>query len=102
VCGLQVFDAAVSRFPTGGIVPHMGWNSVGQTQGALFEGIGPDADFYFVHSFAAAICDDTVAQSEYLKPFSAALQKENFYAVQFHPEKSGKAGAQLLNNFLKL
>jgi len=100
--GLKVFDTDVRHFPSGGIVPHMGWNSITDATGTLFEGITANANFYFVHSFAADICANTIARNDYLRPFSAALQKDNFYAVQFHPEKSGAAGAQLLINFLKL
>lgn len=100
--GLGIFDAEVVKFPPTGIVPHMGWNSVCNLESPIFKGIREGEDFYFVHSFAAKICPETAATNDYIFDFSAALQKDNFYAVQFHPEKSGKAGLQLLSNFLNL
>jgi len=83
-------------------VPHMGWNSVSGLKTPLFNNISDDEYFYFVHSFYATIGADTNATCNYLVPFSAALQHDNFYATQFHPEKSGKAGAKILENFLKI
>lgn len=100
--GLHIFDTAVKAFPAGGIVPHMGWNNVQQTRGPLFKGINSDEDFYFVHSYCADRCAETIGVTDYVLPFSAALQKQNFFGVQFHPEKSGEAGIQLLKNFLAL
>lgn len=100
--GIGVFDNKVRLFPSTDIVPHMGWNDCNTLQGQLFQGIQEGADFYFVHSYCAEVNENTVATTNYILPFSAALQKDNFYAVQFHPEKSATIGNQLLKNFLKL
>lgn len=100
--GLGVFDTNVIKFPPEDKVPHMGWNTVQHLDNVLFKGIAPDADFYFVHSYHAGLSDATAGVCKYILPFSAALQKDNFYAVQFHPEKSGAVGEQLLKNFLEL
>lgn len=100
--GMGVFDCAVRRFPALERVPHMGWNGLVQTRGRLFESMPTAADVYFVHSYYAACCTDTVATCDYILPFSAALQKNNFYALQFHPEKSAGTGALILKNFLTL
>ena len=80
----------------------MGWNSIEHDGSPLFEGIDQDADFYFVHSYYAEKTDLTSATTDYGIPFSAALAKANFQAVQFHPEKSGETGLQLIKNFLRL
>lgn len=100
--GLEIFDAAAKKFPATDIVPHMGWNNLEQLDGPLFKGLENTEDFYFVHSYYAELSRQTAASCNYILPFSAALQKDNFYAVQFHPEKSGKPGLQLLQNFLEL
>lgn len=100
--GLGIFDVDVKHFPAKDLVPHTGWNNLEQVNGTLFEGSCPNPDFYFVHSYYADICVDTISVTNYIVPFSAAMQKNNFHAVQFHPEKSGEKGMQLLNNFLKL
>ena len=100
--GLGVFDAKVLQFPPTGLVPQMGWNNFISLKGKLFDGFALDNDCYFVHSYYAEICPETIAVTDYILPFSAALQKNNFYATQFHPEKSAKIGLQILNNFLKL
>lgn len=101
---MGIFDVDVKRFPaTPGVkVPHMGWNSIGDYQGALTEGLVDNAYVYFVHSYAAPVCDDTVATCEYIHPFSAMLHKDNFYAAQFHCEISGNVGQQIIENFIKL
>lgn len=104
--GLGIFSNNVKRFPTQGNsgfkVPHMGWNTLIGCKGKLFEGL-PDAPFvYYVHSFYAEIGEATVATTDYILPFSAALQKDNFYALQFHPEKSGVDGELIMRNFLEL
>ncbi|CAM3949254.1 imidazole glycerol phosphate synthase subunit HisH [Flavobacterium antarcticum] len=99
--GLGIFDAKVLQFPPTALVPQMGWNNFTSLKGKLFDGIALENDCYFVHSFYAKICPETIAVSDYILPFSAALQKNNFYATQFHPEKSAKIGLQILNNFLK-
>ena len=83
-------------------VPHMGWNSITGLRTPLFDQISEEEYFYFVHSFYATIGADTAATCNYLVPFSAALQRDNFYATQFHPEKSGKTGAKILENFINL
>lgn len=83
-------------------VPHMGWNTVltGRNPG-LLDGIGPDARFYFVHSYAAPVNAFTVASCDHGRPFTAIVQRGNFSGVQFHPERSGPAGARLLKNFVE-
>lgn len=83
-------------------VPHMGWNSLGNLKTDLFRGIKPEDYVYFVHSYCASVGKDTVATCDYINEFSAALHKDNFYATQFHPEKSGPVGAQILKNFIEL
>jgi imidazole glycerol-phosphate synthase subunit HisH len=83
-------------------VPHMGWNSISDLKTPLFNNVGEEEYFYFVHSFYATTGVDTAATCKYIVPFSAALQRDNYYATQFHPEKSGKAGAKILENFLKI
>ncbi len=99
---LSVFDAEVKKFPAEDIVPHMGWNNLQEVEGELLKGVSPADDLYFVHSYYAEICKYTIASCTYIIPFSAALQKDNFYATQFHPEKSGKVGEQILKNFIAL
>ncbi len=103
---LGIFDSDVRKFdadPHAGIkVPHMGWNSLTDMDSGLFDGLSEGDFVYFVHSFAADVCDDTVAVSENGRRFSAALNKGNFYGVQFHPEKSGDVGERILRNFMNL
>lgn len=100
--GLGIFDIDVKKFPVGNKVPHMGWNSLVSPSGALFSGCAAGEDVYFVHSYYAGTGKHTVAEARYTLPFSAALQKDNFYAVQFHPEKSALTGQSILKNFLTL
>ena len=103
--GMGLFDCRVRRFlPEEGIkVPHMGWNTIGNLEGKLFKGIPEGAFVYFVHSFRPDLCCDTIATCRHGSTlFSAALKYENFYGTQFHPEKSGGTGAQILQNFLAL
>jgi glutamine amidotransferase len=83
-------------------LPHMGWNTLGDLTGPLFEGLDGDSYVYFVHSFALPVGDFTLASCQYGQKFSAAIGKDNFYGVQFHPERSGKVGAQILKNFLEI
>ncbi|AVJ16974.1 imidazole glycerol phosphate synthase subunit HisH [Serratia sp. MYb239] len=101
---LGVIDTQVKQMHAGGLpLPHMGWNQVSARAGShLFRGIDDDAYFYFVHSYAMPICPNTIAQANYGAPFTAAVQKDNFFGVQFHPERSGAAGAQLMKNFLEM
>ena len=100
--GLRIFNTKVLKFPAQGLVPQMGWNNFTSLKGKLFDGISADDNCYFVHSFYAEICSETIAVNDYILPFSAALNKDNFYATQFHPEKSGEVGQQILKNFLEL
>ncbi|OOF79228.1 imidazole glycerol phosphate synthase, glutamine amidotransferase subunit [Rodentibacter caecimuris] len=87
---------------TGLLLPHMGWNNVNyQPDHPLFAGIVQGSHFYFVHSYAVLPNDNTIATCDYGVPFSAAIQRDNFYGVQFHPERSGKNGAMLLRNFIE-
>ena len=99
---LGVFDAHVRRFsPAPG--PHMGWNDLGNLEGKLLKDMKSGAYVYFVHSYFAGLCPDTVATCKYAGVmFSAALRYENFYGTQFHPEKSGSVGEKILQNFLAL
>jgi glutamine amidotransferase len=99
---LGIFDTIVRKLPPKDIVPHVGWNNVQQRSSDFFTGITDSDDVYFVHSYAADVCVDTIAACDYIQPFSAALNKRNFYATQFHPEKSAAVGEQILKNFLSL
>lgn len=109
---LGIFDVAVRRFsgqnpdasPGSDLlkVPHMGWNNLSHLRGALFEGIAEGSFVYFVHSYFADADPAAIATARYGENFSAALQRDNFYAVQFHPEKSGDTGRKILENFLKI
>lgn len=99
---IGVFDLAVKKFDATEKVPHMGWNTIHHLKGPLFQGVDEGAYLYFVHSFYAVEDSATIANCGYANPFSAALQKNNFYAVQAHPEKSSAAGQKILENFLAL
>jgi glutamine amidotransferase len=99
---LGIFDLKVKEFPATDIVPHMGWNNLQKMNGLLFEGISADDNFYFVHSYYCEVGENTTSECDYILPFSATLQKDNFYGTQFHPEKSGDVGSKILENFLKL
>jgi glutamine amidotransferase len=105
---LGIFDEEVKRFQTASgdenkyKVPHMGWNTLTKINSALFDASIDEQYVYFVHSYYAAIGQHTVAVTNYIQSFSAALHKNNFYATQFHPEKSGSVGAKILENFLKI
>lgn len=99
---LGIFDSHVKLFPVIEKVPHMGWNNFKSINGPLFNQVQIENDVYYVHSYYAEVCENTLADCDYILPFSAALQKNNFYATQFHPEKSAEVGAQILLNFLKL
>lgn len=99
---IGIFDAVVRRFPPKDKVPHMGWNTISELKGDLFRGIPSESYVYFVHSYYAELDQCTIARTNYILPFSAAIQRDNFFAVQFHPEKSGEVGEQILRNFLEL
>jgi len=100
---IGIFDQPVKQFPGGGLkVPHMGWNSLDQVSGDLFPPPLLGAYVYFVHSYYVPVCQYSAAVCNYIVPFSAAMQKGNFYATQFHPEKSGEPGQLILSNFLKV
>jgi imidazole glycerol-phosphate synthase subunit HisH len=100
---IGIFDQPVKQFAAGSEkVPHMGWNSLEQVSGDLFPDSLLGAYVYFVHSYYVPACEDSAALCNYMLPFSAAMQKGNFYATQFHPEKSGDPGQIILSNFLKL
>ena len=100
--GMGIFDVDVLRFDGTLKVPQICWNSIHDLKSPLFDGVGQSEYIYLVHSFYAPLCKETIAVSDYGLPYSAALARDNFFGVQFHPEKSGKAGAQMLRNFLKL
>ncbi|EKO3480909.1 imidazole glycerol phosphate synthase subunit HisH [Vibrio fluvialis] len=101
---LGLVSGEVRLMQTGDLpLPHMGWNTVSANAGnPLFKGIEEGEYFYFVHSFAMPVGDYTIAQCEYGQPFSAAIQNGNYYGVQFHPERSSRAGSKLIQNFLEL
>jgi glutamine amidotransferase len=107
---LGIFDEHVRLFlpPTGGDaggrlkVPQIGWNNIFNLKTKLFEGLPENSYCYFVHGYYAALGTHTMATADYVQPYSAGLHKNNFYGVQFHPEKSAKAGEQILKNFLSL
>ncbi len=102
---LGIFDVDVKRFrpqhPTEK-VPHMGWNTLAKTSSGLFKGFTEEEYVYFVHSYYVPLCQWTAAETDYIQPFSAALHKDNYYATQFHPEKSGSVGERILKNFLEI
>ena len=102
---IGVFDTEVKRFQPKrheDKVPCMGWNNLKLRDNKLFEGLSENPYVYFVHSYYVPVCEDTAAVADYILPYSAAMHKGNFYACQFHPEKSGKVGEQIIKNFLTL
>ena len=102
---IGVFDAEVKRFQPHqheDKVPCMGWNFIEERGNKLLKGLGEHPYVYFVHSYYVPLCEDTAAVTDYILPYSAAMHRDNFYACQFHPEKSGKVGEQILRNFLEL
>ena len=100
--GLGIFDVTVKRFSNSVKVPQMGWNTITNLKSRLFDGI-PDKEYmYLVHSYYAENNECAIATTDYELPYASALQKNNFYGVQFHPEKSGRSGERILQNFLKL
>lgn len=102
VKGLGIVSGKVIRFSDHVKVPQMGWNTISKLQTTLFKGIKEEDFMYLVHSYYVPLLPETIAQSDYDGAYSIALQKDNFYGVQFHPEKSSTAGSQLLQNFLAL
>uniref|UniRef100_UPI004049C805 imidazole glycerol phosphate synthase subunit HisH n=2 Tax=Flavobacterium sp. TaxID=239 RepID=UPI004049C805 len=102
VACLDIFDVNVKKFPPLDFVPQIGWNQLSDLKSVIFKKIEPEDDVYFVHSYYCELSKYTTAICDYVLPFSAAMQKDNFYATQFHPEKSGSVGEQILLNFLKL
>jgi len=102
---LGIFDEEVRRFRAEGLglkVPQIGWNNIYDLKTDLFKGVKDKSFCYFVHSYYASLGKHTIATTNYVQPYSSALQKDNFYGVQFHPEKSAEAGEQILKNFLTL
>jgi len=99
---LGIFEETVRRFKGDGKVPHTGWNNIDQLNSPLFSGIAEGAFMYYVHSYYIPVNKYTIASTEYIQSFSGAVNKDNFYAVQFHPEKSGAAGSRIIQNFLAL
>ncbi len=97
---LGIFDTKVQKFPAKDRVPHMGWNNFASAESPLYQGIHLSDDVYYVHSYYAAPCEETIATCDYILPFSASLHRDNFWATQFHPEKSADVGEQILRNFL--
>ncbi len=100
--GLGIFDTNVVKFSNKVKVPQIGWNQISNLKSDLFKGISEKEHIYLVHSFYAPLCNETIAESDYDLRYSAALQKENFYGTQFHPEKSSDVGARILKNFLEI
>ena len=100
--GLGIFNVAIKRFSKAVKVPQMGWNTISNLKSDLFTGIKEKEFMYLVHSFYAENCKESIATTNYEIEYAAALQKDNFYGVQFHPEKSGTKGSKILENFLNL
>ena len=100
--GLGIFDVDVVKFSSKVKVPQMGWNNIYNLKSDLFKGIAEKEYMYLVHSFYAPLCAETIATTNYELEYSSALENDNFYGTQFHPEKSGDIGEQILGNFLKL
>ena len=100
--GLGIFDVVIKRFSNAVKVPQVGWNTIAKLKSDLFTGVKEKEFMYLVHSFYAENCKESIATTAYEIEYAAALQNDNFYGVQFHPEKSGIEGAKILANFLKL
>ena len=100
--GLGIFNVDVKKFSNSVKVPQMGWNVISDLKSDLFKEIKEKEFMYLVHSFYAEKCKEMIAKTDYEIEYASALQKDNFYGVQFHPEKSSKAGEQILKNFLEL
>jgi glutamine amidotransferase len=99
---LGIFNSDVKLFPPADKIPHMGWNNFLTIKGDIYRGIAPEDDVYYVHSYYAEFSSCTSATCDYILPFSASMQYDNFYATQYHPEKSAGVGEKILQNFLDL
>ena len=102
---LGIFEERVKKFaPAGAIfkVPQIGWNNIYELKTGLFEGVSDGSYCYFVHGYYAALGEHTIARTDYIQPYSSALQRDNFYGVQFHPEKSAEVGERILKNFIRI
>ena len=100
---LGIFDEKVKRFKADDYkIPQIGWNNITDLKSVLFERVSPNAYMYFVHSYYVEKSDFSIAITDYIQLYSSALQKDNFFAVQFHPEKSGTEGQKILENFIHL
>ncbi|MEP6627965.1 MAG: imidazole glycerol phosphate synthase subunit HisH [Ginsengibacter sp.] len=108
---LGIFDAEVKKFDHANAdnqaagnfkIPHMGWNTIYNLSSSLMKGVADESYVYYVHSYYAELTEQTIATTDYVLPYSAAIQKNNFYGVQFHTEKSAEAGEKILSNFLKI
>ena len=102
---MGIFDVAVKKFSTSDPaikIPQIGWNSIYGLKTPLFEGVPEGSFIYLVHSYYAGLCEATIATCDYIQPYSAGLHKDNFYGVQFHPEKSAAVGERILKNFIGL
>jgi glutamine amidotransferase len=98
---LGIFDQKVKLFPNVGLkIPQIGWNNITHLESDLFNGIAENSYMYFVHSYYVENCNNAISKTDYALEFSSAVQKDNFYAVQFHPEKSGETGQKILKNFI--
>ena len=100
--GLGIFDVEVKRFPKGEKIPQIGWNQIENLKTKLFDGIAENEFMYLVHSYYVPLNKYTIATTNYGFDYATSIQKNNFYGVQFHPEKSSRAGEKILNNFLKI
>ncbi|WBX74592.1 imidazole glycerol phosphate synthase subunit HisH [Tenacibaculum pacificus] len=100
---LGIFNTVTKKFPPLEKVPHMGWNSFAEIKSSkIIKNLNSNDDVYYVHGYYAEVCEQTIATCNYIQPFSSIMQKDNFYAMQFHPEKSASIGENLLKNFLEL
>ncbi|WP_281613820.1 imidazole glycerol phosphate synthase subunit HisH [Flammeovirga sp. SubArs3] len=98
---LGIFDTNVKKFQSEILkVPHMGWNNIHNLKTDLYKGIHENDYVYYVHSYFAELCENTIAVTDYVNPYSASLHKDNFFAAQFHPEKSGDVGQKIIQNFI--
>lgn len=98
---LGIFEQKVRLFPQEGLkIPQIGWNNITQLKSDLFKDVDENAYMYFVHSYYVEKCDNAIALTNYVSDYSSAIHKNNFYAVQFHPEKSGEVGQKILENFI--